>query len=106
MNHSKKEISFQVRTFWLSMMIQQVWWLWLAAVSIATVHFNWLVITLVALALNGANLMGYFRARFFSSESARPSFTETWTKPLTEKLSLLLRFGRHQGGGYTRADYN
>lgn len=73
-----------------------------AMVSIFTLRLNYLVINVVGLTLNGANLLGYIRCRFFNQKERDH---RSFAAGMREKISAIFSFGRHMGGGYSGAGY-
>ncbi|KAK9710845.1 Golgi apparatus membrane protein tvp23 [Basidiobolus ranarum] len=49
------------RLFWYSLYITPVMWFFLALIAIIRFNFQWLLIVAVAVALSGANLIGYMK---------------------------------------------
>ena len=101
-----------VRTFWLSLIIQQGFWILFFMVSLFALSPSRLLITFVAVSLNSANLFGYIRARFLNNtdDTGYVDKRSTWSRiaeKIQERLAsfLTMTAGRHAGGGYSKAKY-
>jgi len=49
------------RTFWMGLYISPIAWLLLALGALFSFNFQWLLVVIVALLLNGANCIGYWK---------------------------------------------
>ena len=94
------------------MVIQQCLWVLFLVVSLFTFHPSWLLITILAVSLNSANLFGYIRARFLNNSDVADSEDKTsaWNRialKLQERLTSVFTMTsrRHAGGGYSRGKY-
>ena len=101
-----------VRTFWVSLVVQQGFWVLFFMVSLFSFSPSWLLITFVAVSLNSANLFGYIRARFLHNrdDTGYVDQRSTWSRmreKIQEKLvaTLTMTGARHAGGGYSSAKY-
>ena len=101
-----------VRTFWVSLVVQQGFWVLFFMVSLFSFSPSWLLITTVAVSLNSANLFGYIRARFLHNrdDTGYVDQRSTWSRmreKIQEKLvaTLTMTGARHAGGGYSSAKY-
>lgn len=63
--------STEARIFWLSLFATEIFWAIMLFAALFTFKFKWLLVVAVALALNGANLVGYLRCRFRSGQEAK-----------------------------------
>ena len=106
-------VLFTVGTFWLSLIIQQCFWVLFLMVSLFALSPSWLLITFVAVSLNSANLFGYIRARFLNTTTDDSGYVDkrsAWSRiaeKIQERLAsfLTMTAGRHAGGGYSQAKY-
>ncbi|KAL3217326.1 hypothetical protein MRX96_032517 [Rhipicephalus microplus] len=57
--------------FWMGLIGAPVLWTLFFFVSLFSWNFQWLMVTMIALALNGANLYGYIRCRLGSKGSMK-----------------------------------
>ncbi|XP_033630384.1 Golgi apparatus membrane protein TVP23 homolog B-like [Asterias rubens] len=67
---SKKntETATEARLFWLGLVIFPLLWVIFVFVNLFSLRFAWLVVTIVALMLSGANLYGYIRCKVGSKK--------------------------------------
>ncbi|XP_052863654.1 uncharacterized Golgi apparatus membrane protein-like protein CG5021 [Anopheles cruzii] len=63
-NYSVKFNPHEVRIFWLALVVCPVFWGFFFIVALFGFKFKWLLLVLIALALNGANLYGYLKCNF------------------------------------------
>lgn len=49
------------RMFWMALYISPVAWILLAVGAVFSFNFQWLLVVIVALLLNGANCIGYWK---------------------------------------------
>lgn len=61
----------EVRIFWMGLILAPVCWGLFFLVALIGFKLKWLLLVMIALALNGANLHGYTRCKFGSSSSLK-----------------------------------
>lgn len=61
----------EVRIFWMALILAPVFWGLFFLVALIGFKFKWLLLVMIALALNGANLHGYTRCKFGSGSSLK-----------------------------------
>ncbi|GAB1604712.1 Golgi apparatus membrane protein TVP23 homolog B-like isoform X1 [Argonauta hians] len=69
---SKSKISAaESRVFWLSLISCQIIWIVLFFGTIFTLNFEWFMVVIVGIVMNGANLYGYVRCKIGAKKSIR-----------------------------------
>ncbi|XP_053661548.1 uncharacterized Golgi apparatus membrane protein-like protein CG5021 [Anopheles marshallii] len=71
--HSMKINSLEKRVFWIALMACPVIWAFFFIVALFGLKFKWLLLVLIALVLNGANLYGYIKCNFGSTANISTS---------------------------------
>jgi len=61
----------EVRIFWMALILAPAFWGLFFLVALIGFKFKWLLLVMIALALNGANLHGYTRCKFGSGSSLK-----------------------------------
>lgn len=54
----------ETRIFWMGLVICPVFWAFFFVVALFSLKLKWMLLVLIALALNGANLYGYIKCNF------------------------------------------
>lgn len=60
----------EVRIFWLSLVVVQIFWVIFFFATLFTLNFKWFMVVCVGNSLNGANLYGYVRCKLGSRKKA------------------------------------
>lgn len=66
----------EIRFFWFGLTICPGLWALFFIVALFGLKFKWLVLVLIALALNGANLYGYIKCNFGKSKDIKDVTTD------------------------------
>jgi Eukaryotic protein of unknown function (DUF846) len=67
----RKQNAREVRIFWTALIAAPALWGLFFLVALIGFKFKWLLLVMIALALNGANLHGYTRCKFGSGSSLK-----------------------------------
>lgn len=67
----RKHHTREVRIFWLGLILAPVFWGLFFIGALFGFKFKWLLLVMIALALNAANLHGYTRCKFGSSTNLK-----------------------------------
>ncbi|XP_055371111.1 uncharacterized Golgi apparatus membrane protein-like protein CG5021 isoform X2 [Condylostylus longicornis] len=70
----------EARIFWLALVLSPALWCIFFIVALFSLKFKWLLLVMIALALNGANLYGYIKCNFGANKdlnSAASDFVKT-----------------------------
>uniref|UniRef100_A0A182W627 Golgi apparatus membrane protein TVP23 homolog n=1 Tax=Anopheles minimus TaxID=112268 RepID=A0A182W627_9DIPT len=68
--------SLEKRVFWVALMASPVVWAFFFIVALFGLKFKWLLLVLIALVLNGANLYGYIKCNFGSNANISTTTTD------------------------------
>ncbi|XP_075154557.1 putative Golgi apparatus membrane protein-like protein CG5021 isoform X1 [Haematobia irritans] len=66
----------EARIFWLGLILCPVFWSLFFIVALFGMKFKWLLLVMIALALNGANLYGYVKCNFGASKDLNSAATD------------------------------
>uniref|UniRef100_A0A1A9WAY7 Golgi apparatus membrane protein TVP23 homolog n=1 Tax=Glossina brevipalpis TaxID=37001 RepID=A0A1A9WAY7_9MUSC len=72
--------SHEARIFWLGLILCPMFWALFFIVDLFGLKFKWLLLVMIALALNGANLYGYIKCNFGANKdlnTAASNFVKT-----------------------------
>lgn len=70
-NNTRRHNTREVRIFWMALVIAPVFWCLFFLTALFSLNFKWLLLVMIALALNSANLHGYTRCKFGSNSSLK-----------------------------------
>ncbi|XP_037919592.1 uncharacterized Golgi apparatus membrane protein-like protein CG5021 isoform X2 [Hermetia illucens] len=66
----------EARVFWLALILCPAMWGIFFIVALFGLKFKWLLLVMIALALNGANLYGYFKCNFGANKDLNVAATD------------------------------
>lgn len=66
----------EARIFWLGLILFPVFWGLFFLVALFGLKFKWLLLVMIALALNGANLFGYVKCNFGANKDLNSAATD------------------------------
>lgn len=94
----RKYSSQEVRVFWIALVVFPVLWTFLFFTTLVSFSFRWLMVDVLALGMNSANLYGYLRCKF----GAHAKIRDVATKFVGQKIMENMFTSR--GGGSGGAD--
>lgn len=66
----------EARVFWLGLILVPAFWALFFIVALFGLKFKWLLLIMIALSLNGANLYGYVKCNFGASKDLNSAATD------------------------------
>lgn len=82
----------ETRIFWMALVICPVVWAFFFIVALFGLKFRWLLLVLIALALNGANLYGYIKCSFGASAKLSTTTTDFVKSQMLKNAVNLMNF--------------
>ncbi|XP_035772798.1 uncharacterized Golgi apparatus membrane protein-like protein CG5021 [Anopheles albimanus] len=91
----------EVRIFWMALVLCPVIWAFFFIVALFGFKFKWLLLVLIALALNGANLYGYVKCNFGAAANLSTTTSDFVKKQVLKNAVNLMasQAGSSDGAG-------
>lgn len=84
----------EARLFWMALVVCPVLWSIFFIVALFGFKFKWLLLVMIALALNGANLYGYVKCNFGASKDLKSATTDfVRTQVLRNAVDIMTKPG-------------
>jgi len=91
--------------FWVTLIACPVLWVLLFFSSFATFSWSWLPLVLIAITLNGANLIGYLRCKFSGTQQLSKIANDYLAASMLKRaFAAMPGFGKKQGGEASGGD--
>ncbi|RZC32957.1 DUF846 domain containing protein, partial [Asbolus verrucosus] len=84
----------EARIFWVALILTPLLWAVFFIIAIFRLNVKWMLLVVIALVLNGANLYGYFKCKVGSTESFSSVTTDFLRKQVLQNaVSFVTREG-------------
>ncbi|XP_033210826.1 uncharacterized Golgi apparatus membrane protein-like protein CG5021 isoform X2 [Belonocnema kinseyi] len=80
----------EARIFWLALILCPLLWALLFFVAFFTFKFKWLLLTTIALVLNGANLYGYVKCKMGSDKNISSATSDFIRKQFIQNMASMM----------------
>lgn len=78
------------RIFWMALILCPLFWSIIMIFCIFGLKFKWMLLVMIALALNGANLYGYLKCKFGAKENLKSVTTDFMKNQLLQNATSLM----------------
>jgi len=91
--------AMDARIFWWTMYVTPLLWIALGLIGVLKFELNWLIVVVIALALNGANLVGYFKCDREAAERLQDAVGASMMGAAMGSVAAALRGGGSGASG-------